>query len=64
MAKVKEKSCVNCKRIYVGDSCPNCGHNMTTEGFKGKMYLFNAKDSEIGNKLGAESEGEFAIKTK
>ena len=64
MAKIKEKSCVNCKKIYIGASCPNCGHNMTTEGFKGKMHVFDKEKSEIGNKLGIESEGEFAIKAK
>ena len=64
MAKEKEKACLNCKKVYKGDNCPNCGHNMTTEGFKGKMHIFDAKNSEIGNKLGVENEGEFANKTK
>lgn len=64
MAKEKEKSCLNCKKIYKGENCPSCGHNMTTEGFKGKMYMFNSEKSEIGNKLNVKKNGEFAIKTK
>ncbi|MFA4960216.1 MAG: transcription elongation factor subunit Spt4 [Candidatus Pacearchaeota archaeon] len=61
---VKEKACLNCKRIYVGDKCPNCGETPASDSFKGKIYVFNSKESEMANNMKIYSEGEFAIKTK
>jgi RNA polymerase subunit RPABC4/transcription elongation factor Spt4 len=60
----KEKSCLNCKRIYVGDRCPNCGETPASDSFKGKIYVFNSKESEMANNMKIYAEGEFAIKTK
>ena len=60
----KEKACKICKRIYEGDKCPDCGSKEFTDGFKGKIFVTNATNSEIAKKLGINKNGEFAIKVK
>ena len=61
---VKEKACLNCKRIYIGDKCPNCGETPASDSFKGKIYVFDSKNSEMAANMKIYSEGEFAIKSK
>jgi len=61
---VKEKSCLNCKAIYVDDKCPKCGETPSSESFKGRIHVFNPEKSEIADKLDIHKEGEFAIKSK
>lgn len=63
MAK-KQKACVNCKAIFEGQTCPSCGESMATEGFEGRIYVFNPEKSEAANNMGLNKKGEFAIKTK
>jgi DNA-directed RNA polymerase subunit E" len=63
-SKIKEKACLSCKKIYIGDKCPNCGETPSTEGFKGRLYVFHPEESEIANRLKINNKGEFAIKTK
>ena len=60
----KEKACLNCKTIYFGDKCTNCGETPATETFKGRMHVFDAEKSEIAENLGINKNGEFAIKLK
>lgn len=60
----KEKACLNCKRIYIGDKCPNCGETPATDSFKGKIHVFNAKESEMAYNMKINNDGEFTIKTK
>jgi RNA polymerase subunit RPABC4/transcription elongation factor Spt4 len=64
MAASKEKACLNCKAIYIGDKCDKCGETPSSESFKGRLHVFNAEKSEIANKLEIHKEGEFAVKTK
>jgi RNA polymerase subunit RPABC4/transcription elongation factor Spt4 len=61
---VKEKACLNCKTIYFGDKCTNCGETPATETFKGRMHVFDAEKSEIAENLKINTNGEFAIKLK
>ncbi len=61
---VKEKSCLNCKTIYLGISCPNCASTQSSDAFKGRVHIFNAKDSELAHNMNLNHEGEFAIKSK
>ena len=61
---IKEKACLNCKTIYFGDKCTNCGETPATETFKGRMHVFDAEKSEIAEKLSINTDGEFAIKLK
>lgn len=64
MASSKEKACLNCKAIYIGDKCPKCGETPANETFKGRVHVFNAEKSEVADKMKIYKEGEFAIKTK
>lgn len=60
----KEKACLNCKAIYIGDRCPKCSETPANEGFKGRIHIFNAAESEMAYNMNINKEGEFAIKTK
>jgi len=60
----KEKSCLNCRTIYMGDKCTNCGETPASETFKGRIHIFDAKKSELARNMKINTEGEFAIKSK
>ena len=60
----KEKACLNCKAIYLGSSCPACASTQASDAFKGRIHIFNHKDSELAYNMGIKGEGEFAIKSK
>ena len=60
----KEKVCLNCRRIYFGDKCTNCGENPASETFKGRIHIFDAEKSEMAENMKINTEGEFAIKSK
>lgn len=60
----KERACLNCKRIFTEAVCPGCGQTTFSEGFKGRVNVFNPEKSEIAKKLKIKTAGEFAIKTK
>lgn len=60
----KEKSCLNCKMIYEGDKCPNCGGTQSSDSFKGKIYVFNAEESEMANNMKINAKGLFSIKSR
>tara|TARA_Y100000310_G_C20359820_1_gene658428 strand:- start:163 stop:354 length:192 start_codon:yes stop_codon:yes gene_type:complete len=61
---VKEKACLNCRAIYVGDKCTNCGETPSSDSFKGRLHIFNSEKSEIAHNMKLRGEGEFAIKSK
>jgi RNA polymerase subunit RPABC4/transcription elongation factor Spt4 len=60
----KEKACLNCKKIYIGDKCPNCSETPASDSFKGRVEVFDEEKSEMAYNMGINSKGEFAIKTK
>ncbi|MCK5449716.1 DNA-directed RNA polymerase subunit E'' [Candidatus Pacearchaeota archaeon] len=60
----KEKSCLNCRTIYFGDKCSNCGETPSSNTFKGRIHVFDAEKSEMAENMKINSEGEFAIKSK
>ncbi len=60
----KEKSCLNCRAIYFGDKCPNCGETPASNSFKGRIHVFDAEKSEMAENMKINSNGEFAIKSK
>jgi RNA polymerase subunit RPABC4/transcription elongation factor Spt4 len=63
MAK-KQKACLNCKAIYEGDKCTNCGETPSSDSFKGRVHIFNAEKSELAHNMEINNDGEFAIKAK
>lgn len=58
----KEKACKNCKMIYEGDKCPNCGSKEFSEDFKGKIIILDPQNSEIAKKLKISNKGSYTIK--
>lgn len=60
----KEKSCLNCKAIYMGDKCPQCGETPSSDTFKGRIHVFNQEKSEMAYRMKIRNKGEFAIKSK
>ena len=60
----KDKACLNCKHIYQGEKCPNCGESATTDSFKGRVFIFNPTESEMAKNMKIDAKGEFAIKVK
>jgi len=64
MAANKEKSCLNCRTIYFGDKCPNCGETPSSDSFKGRIHVFDKDQSEMAARMKINSNGEFAIKSK
>ncbi|MCH7850809.1 MAG: DNA-directed RNA polymerase subunit E'' [Nanoarchaeota archaeon] len=61
---IKEKACLNCRTIYLGDKCTNCGETPSSDSFKGRIHIFKSEKSEMAKNMGINSEGEFAIKSK
>ncbi len=58
----KEKACKNCKLIYEGAVCPNCGKKNISETFKGKVEIINPEKSELAKELKINKKGLYAIK--
>jgi DNA-directed RNA polymerase subunit E" len=58
----KEKACKNCKRIYEGSECPNCGKKDVSENFKGKVEIINSEKSELAKQLKLTKKGLYAIR--
>lgn len=61
---VKDKVCKQCGYLTKEDKCPNCNSNQLLEKYKGKVVVFDAKNSEIAHLLNIENNGKFAIKYK
>ncbi len=61
---MKERACLNCRRIYEEEKCPNCGESQNIENFKGEINVFDIEKSIIAKKMKINSKGKFAIKTK
>lgn len=57
-----EKACKNCKFIYEGDHCPNCGKKENSDNFKGKIEIVNPEKSELAQHLKINKKGLYAIK--
>jgi len=60
----KQKACLNCRKIFEGEKCPNCGDSATSDSFKGKVYIFDSENSQIAQNMKLNQKGEFAVKTK
>ena len=58
----KEKACKNCKLIYEGANCPNCGKKDVSDSFKGKVEILDAEKSEVAKHLKVDKKGTYAIK--
>ena len=61
---MKKKVCKRCKMFTDGSECPNCKGNQFTTNWKGRLFIVDAKQSNIAKKIGVETEGEYAIKAR
>ena len=60
----KQKSCLECRKIYEGDKCPSCGSNASSDNFNGRVYIFKPEEGQIPKNMKIDKKGEFAIKVK
>ena len=60
----KEKACKQCKMVYEGMKCPNCQSSEGVDGFKGKITVLDAEQSEIAKNLGLKGKGVYAIRLR
>ena len=61
---MKRKACKTCKIFVEGNECPICKGNQFTLNWKGRIYILDAKKSEIAQKMGTTVKGEYAIKVR
>ena len=59
---VKRKACKKCKMFVDGDKCPQCGSTDFTNSWQGRLYINDAANSMIAEKIGIKVKGEYAIK--
>ena len=60
----RKKACKSCKYFYTGEECPICKSTQNVTNWKGRINILNCKESEIAKKIGAEQDGEYAIKVR
>ncbi|HLC32424.1 MAG TPA: transcription elongation factor subunit Spt4 [Candidatus Nanoarchaeia archaeon] len=58
----KKHACKRCKFLYDGEECPNCKGAQPVVNWKGRISILDNKNSDIAKRIGAETEGEYAIK--
>lgn len=57
-----QKACKSCRSLFTGSTCPKCGAQEATDGFKGRVIVLNADQSEIAKNMKLKGEGIYAIK--
>ncbi len=58
----RKNACKRCKFLYDGEECPACKTAQPVQNWKGRIAVIDTKNSDIAKKIGAEQEGEYAIK--
>lgn len=58
----KKKACKRCKLFVDGEECPTCKTSAFVTNWKGRIHIIDGKESGIAKKIGAERDGEYAIK--
>lgn len=57
-----EKSCKQCKAIFEGQKCPQCGSTEFVDKFKGRVAVINPDQSEIAKNLNIKKKGQYSVK--
>lgn len=57
-----QKACKQCKAIYEGSKCTNCGSEDANENFKGRVIILSPEKSEIAKALKHAQKGNYTIK--
>lgn len=58
----KKKVCKKCKLFVEGSECPICKSQSFSTNWQGRVYVLDANQSMIAEKIGAKVKGEYAIK--
>ena len=58
----KEMVCKNCGFFTQEHPCPNCKNDNFVDKYKGTIYVFDIKHSDIAQKIGAQKHGKYALK--
>jgi len=61
---IKERACLNCKKIFEGAKCPACNEGVFSEAFKGEVEIFNQDESLIAKNMRIKEKGKYAIKIR
>ncbi len=59
---MKKKVCRRCKIFVEGEECPLCKGDSFSTNWKGRLYIVDANNSLIANKINIKVKGEYAIK--
>ncbi len=58
----KERACKQCRTVFDGAKCPKCGSESSSDGFKGKVFIYNPEQSEIAGNMKLKDKGTYAVK--
>ena len=61
---MKKKVCKRCKLFVDGNECPICKGSTFSTTWQGRLYVIDANESMIANKVGIKEKGEYAIKVR
>ncbi|MEI6731582.1 MAG: transcription elongation factor subunit Spt4 [archaeon] len=57
-----EKSCKQCRTIFEGQKCTQCGSTEFVDKFKGRVAVLNPDESVIAKNLNIKKKGHYSIK--
>ncbi len=60
----KKKVCKRCKMFVDADTCAQCGTSSFSNSWQGRLFITDAENSMIAQKIGIKLKGEYAIKVK
>ena len=60
----KKKCCKKCKIFVDGNECPLCKEGNFSTNWQGRIFVADAKRSDIAQKIGITVKGESAIKCR
>lgn len=58
----KKKVCKECGHLTLEKICPFCKSTQLLEKYKGTVYVLNAKESEVAQRLNLKDNGDYALK--
>ena len=61
---VKKKVCKRCKMFVDGSECPSCKVSDFSTNWRGRVAVFDSGKSEIAQRVGFNTKGEYAIKVR
>lgn len=62
MVDTKKRVCKECGYFTEENVCPLCGSKQFLDKYKGKIVMFNVKDSVLSDKLNIKNNGVYALK--